>query len=398
MEAAKLQAWWAAKQGLDGSVAGAKEADVLARTGWARSVGGVGPYLTLFSRSGASRESVDDAVAKLAIQELPSARGCTYVVPASDYALALRVGEGFGTEAEMRVAARLGVTEKEVDRLCLKVLDALAGGPMDTDTLREAVGSAARSLGEEGRKKGIGSTLPLALGRLQPAGEIRRIPTNGRLDQQRYRYALWRPSPLAGFRKSKEEALVALARRYFAWIGPASAAEFQTFAGLGLKAARGAMAPLRLKPAPGAGERLLLDSDLDAFAAFRTPREPRYALVSSLDGITLLRRDLKGVLAEGDEKRKVVADKGGVALGGLADLPSHGIFDRGRLVGLWEYDVDRGAIVWMAFVAPGKDLRAAVERTETYVKDELGDARSFSLDSPKSRAPRIESLRRAGRA
>jgi hypothetical protein len=42
-----------------------------------------------------------------------------------------------------------------------------------------------------------------------------------------------------------------------------------------------------------------------------------------------------------------------------------------------------------------KALTAAVEETEAYVRDQLGDARSFSLDSPKSRAPRIQVLRKA---
>jgi hypothetical protein len=47
---------------------------------------------------------------------------------------------------------------------------------------------------------------------------------------------------------------------------------------------------------------------------------------------------------------------------------------------------------------PRKDkaLEAAIERTEAFVRDELGDARSFSLDSAKSRAPRIEAVRKAG--
>ncbi|MFJ4191386.1 hypothetical protein [Kitasatospora sp. NPDC089509] len=34
-------------------------------------------------------------------------------------------------------------------------------------------------------------------------------------------------------------------------------------------------------------------------------------------------------------------------------------------------------------------------RTEAFVRDELGDARGFSLDSPKSRAPKIAALREA---
>ncbi len=104
-----------------------------------------------------------------------------------------------------------------------------------------------RNLGEEGKKKGVTTTLPLALGRLQAAGEIRRIPINGRLDQQRYRYAAWVPNPLDGFRLSEEETFTELARRYFAWIAPATLAEFQWFSGLGVKAAQAAVEPLALR-------------------------------------------------------------------------------------------------------------------------------------------------------
>ncbi len=49
----------------------------------------------------------------------------------------------------------------------------------------------------------------------------------------------------------------------------------------------------------------------------------------------------------------------------------------------------------MAFVKKDKALQQAVTRTENFVRDQLGDARSFSLDSPKSRAPRIVALRKA---
>jgi len=82
-------------------------------------------------------------------------------------------------------------------------------------------------------------------------------------------------------------------------------------------------------------------------------------------------------------------------VGALSDLPSHAILDRGRLVGLWEYDPEARAIAWAAWVRTTPALRAAVEATEAWVRDDLGDARSFSLDSPKSRKPRIEALRKA---
>jgi hypothetical protein len=100
----------------------------------------------------------------------------------------------------------------------------------------------------------------VALGRLQASGDIRRIPINGRLDQQRYKYTIWRPNPLRGF-KLVEEAYTQLARRYFSWIGPASIAEFQWFFGLGAKAAKAAVEPLKLEPLKIGDDRLLLPDD-----------------------------------------------------------------------------------------------------------------------------------------
>src|SRR5438309_1340187 len=96
----KLRAWWASVQGLDGSLAGKTAAEVLTRAGWARSVGGAAPYLTLFARAGLSRAQIDADVAKAKIHELPSARGCTYVIPECDYAIALTVGRQFSAESE----------------------------------------------------------------------------------------------------------------------------------------------------------------------------------------------------------------------------------------------------------------------------------------------------------
>lgn len=389
MDEAKLRAWRAHRQGLDGRLAGKSAAGVLAQTGWARAVGGVCPYLTLFSRGGIGRKAADSAVARLEIHELPSARGCTYVVPSSDFALALRLGQGFGDES--KTAHKLGVTDAEIDTLCRAIVKALAKRPLDPEELRESTGRAVRRLGDEGRKKGLNSTLPVALGKLQSEGMIRRVPTNGRLDQQRYRYALWQPNPLAEFSLTAEEAYIELARRFFTWIGPATPAEFQRFSGLGVKAAKAAVAPLKLEPLGKGDERLLFPRLLAELRAFKAPRQPQYVLVSSLDGISHLRRDVEGLLAPEDVKRSVFCENG------LTDLSSHAILDRGRLIGLWEYDVATESIAWTSFVPANKALEASVARTARYIRSELGDARAFSLDSPKSRAPRIEALLKANR-
>lgn len=383
----KLRAWWSHLQGLDGRLVSAAAAHVLEQTGWARSVGGAGPYLTLFARAGTSRAAADQAAAALEIHELPAARGCTYVVPASDFALALRAGAAFA-EAEMKTARKLGVTDKEIDTLCEAVAGALATGPLGPDEIRAATGTASRSLGEAGKKKGLATTLPLALGRLQSSGEIRRMPVNGRLDQQRYRYKLWRPDA-AACTLSLEEVHAELARRYFAWIGPASLTEFQWFSGLSAKAARAALEPLSLVPLEDG--RLLRAEDRERWEAFEVPREPRYVLAGSLDGLSLLRRDLSSLVEAADLSRAFFA--GGSS--GVLDMPSHAIFDRGRLVGLWEYDPAAESIAWTAFIPNNHELESAVRRMEEFVRGELGDARSFSLDSPKSRVPRIQALRAA---
>jgi len=134
-----------------------------------------GPYLTLHARAGLSREAVDAAVAAVEIHELPAARSCTYVLPASDYALALTLAAAAG-DGEMKLALKLGVTPKEVDALCDAVLLALKNGPAEPDRIRATVGPKARSLGADGRRKGLASTLPLALDRLQVSGHIAACP------------------------------------------------------------------------------------------------------------------------------------------------------------------------------------------------------------------------------
>src|SRR5664279_190054 len=275
MDDKKLRAWWFHRQGLDCSTLGATPSDTLVKAGWARSVAGSGPYLSLFARAGLSRETVDSAVARLEIHELRSARGCTYILPAPDFALGLRVGEEFSS-GEMALARKLGVADAEVATLRDAVLDLSRKGPLSPDEIRDATGSASRSLGPEGAKKGLTTTLPLALGSLQTLGQIRRIPTNGRLDQQRYRYALWKPSPMTKFKLSIPEAHGELARHYFRWIGPATLAEVQWFSGLGVKSAKAAVAQLDLVPVDPGNDRFMFPDDRELYAKFKAPKNPDY--------------------------------------------------------------------------------------------------------------------------
>ncbi|MCW5940738.1 MAG: winged helix DNA-binding domain-containing protein [Fimbriimonadaceae bacterium] len=391
---AKLRAWWAHRQGLIEPLAADPRA-VLGRCGWVRSVGSVNPYLTLFSRAGIGRIRAESAVADQTVHELPAARGCGYYVPAEDFAIALRLGARFHENSAIRVAKQhLGVTEPELDRLCEAILRAVESGPLTPAEMKPILGDAVRHLGDEGKKRGQTTTHSLGIGRLQAQGRLRRVPVDGRLDHERYAYAAWGNGPLSDGGPTEDEALRALAHRFFSWIGPARLSEFRGFAAATVKDAQAAVADLGLVPLDE--DFLVLPEDRDAFEAFVPPAEPAYRLVASLDSHLLHRRDAASLVDQADAQRAMYGEHGPVLIGGVQELSNHAILDRGRLVGLWEYDPEAREIVWASFVGVSEPLREAVARTERFIRDELGDARSFSLDSPKSRRPSLEALRAAG--
>lgn len=391
MDMVKSRAWWFRRQGLAHGLDGTAPAEVLRGTGWARTVGGSNPYLTLFARAGVDRSTADRAVAALEICELPSARGCTYLLPAEDFALGLAAGAG-APRGELAAAVKhLDVTEAEIDRLAEAVLEAVteADAPLQPQDLRARLGDTVRSLGEAGRKRGISSTLPLALGQLQSAGELRRVPVDGRLDHQRYGYTRWIPSPLAGADLDPGHVAAELARRYFAWAGPATLAHFRWFSGLGAAVAKRAVAAIDLTDL---GDGQLLPTDLAAeFEDFTTPADPEYALVGWIDGSHLLHRELGRLLDPADADRPSPTEPS-KRLGDLKDPPCQLILDRGRIVGLWEFDPVTGKIVSRLFVPEDEGLRAVIAETERFVVEQLGDARGSVLDSPKSRSAAVAAL------
>lgn len=393
--AEKLRAWWSHRQGLDGGLVGAAPAEVLARTGWARSIGGSTPYLGLFARAALTRERLDSEVAARTVGELPSVRGCAYLLPESAFALGLTLGLGAAVADVNTATRKLPVTWEEIEQLRSTVLAILdrSDGPLDPAAIREAAAGAVRSLGEEGKKKGHSTTLPMTLGLLQSQGEIRRVPVGGRLDQQRFGYVRWSPSPLDGYAVELEDAYTELARLYFGWAAPASLRHFQWFSGLSASVVRKAVAPLGLVEVPGSEALLLMPEQVDEFDGFTVPPEPHYALVTAFDGIHLLHRDLARLLEPDDLARPAPGGKAGRALGDEPDPPTMIIVDRGRIVGLWEYDVEAGDIAYQVFGPADAALKEAVARTADFVREQLGDARTVSLDSPRSRAPRIAALR-----
>jgi hypothetical protein len=387
-----LRAWAWHRQGLDGSLKGADSAEVFTRAGWARSVGGANPYLTLFARAGISRAQADDDVLSLRIHELPAARGCTYVLGHNDFAWALQIGRDAAV-APFRVLARMGVERGEITLLEEQVLHILAeaGGPLDPRQLKDELGDSVRNLGEEGKKKGAATTLPTALGLLQADGRIRRVPVNGRLDQQRYAYTLW-GLPAAIMDDASARSL--LMERYLGWTGGATFKQSQWFTGFTVAASKAAFAAVgAVEVRTGAGEVLwMLPDDVARLAAFEAPDEEQIQLLAGTDSMVLLRRNSADLFDERDKGRKVLDS----TLALQADLPDHPILDRGRIIGLWQYDPEKERIAHWLFDSVTAATGQRIAEVEAWIRAELGDFRSFSLDSPASRKDRIDALDAAG--
>jgi hypothetical protein len=299
----------------------------------------------------------------------------------------------------MATARKIGVTDREIDALKTAVVAALADDAMAPAELKTAVGEKARSLGEEGKRRGMTTTLPLALGLLQSEGHIRRNPVNGRLDTQRYTYTLWNPPP--GRFPDETESAAEIARLFFNWIGAATLKDFRDFTAFSARTAQAACDRAGLLPFAEGTDLLGLPGVKAEFDAFEPSPEPIYNLVGNLDTFLILRRTGAFWLQREDETRLAPTDKGMRPISELSELWSHAILDRGRLVGLWEFDADAGSIAWTSWIPVDDALLAALERVEQYIRNDLGDARSFSLDSPGSRRPRlaaIHDLQKAGSA
>src|SRR5262249_8351660 len=160
---------------------------------------------------------------------------CTMLVPAGDVALALHMARTQHEKSELSVArTRCGVTDKELDKLCDAILKEVGRDSLEPKQLHAALGDKlVRSLGEAGKKYGIATALPLALGKPHVDGKVRRISTTGRLDNQRFRYAKW------DVKLPKiDDAPRLLAERFFRWMGPSTLQEFAWWAGITVTSAK----------------------------------------------------------------------------------------------------------------------------------------------------------------
>ncbi len=388
----KIRAYLAHRQGLlEFSTKSNRE--VLREVGWVRSVGGHNVYITLLSRNQSTKAQTEQDAKNHEIYEFASARGCTYFLPQDDFQVGIKTGQGFNDASSLRTAKnKLGFTDDDLAALNQGILKALKNGPLDTNGIKKELGDLVMNFGELGKKVGQTTSLSLGLLSLQAIAQIRRVPKGWALEAQSYEYELFENSPNVGDSYSKDQAYADLAERYWNWIGLANMSHFQWFSGLGVGAAKKAAEGLNLVPIEGTD--LLIHADLvDDYRRFEVPAKPVYRLITNLDGLFLHRREIQSLIDPADKGRQVPAEKGTGSLLKAQDLHNHAIIDRGRIVGLWEFEQHSGSLVYALFVPMNDALQAEIRRTEAFIRDQLGDCRCFSLDSPKSRQPAIDQLR-----
>jgi hypothetical protein len=399
---ARARAHWHARSGLARPLSGSPD-DVIARTGWLRTLGGVDVYLAARARvPGLSRAALDAQVEQDRLRVIPAVRGCIYLVPAAHAPLALAVAEEAWRKSTDRELAKAGTSWQEVEEVGRAVVAALAKTPMKTDQIRKVV--TVRSLGDAGKKVGLSSPLPVALRALEFAGSIERTLEGGRLDTERY---VWRATSAdAGWDApsvpaTSLERWAELARIFASCAGPVTVADFASWAGLAQRDARAAVTAAQLAPIAVesyAEEAWVIAPEVAALAQAAAPSDA-VALLSFEDNYLVARGGPRWVVDPkhwGVDIQPWGTQKGGT-LGDVAHILTRTFTVGDEVAGMWEMDPDAGEVVWAPFAPIGRAATAALDKladeTAAFLK-EMGHAHSFTLDTDESVRERAAAVKK----
>ncbi|KFE70306.1 DNA glycosylase AlkZ-like family protein [Hyalangium minutum] len=388
----QARAFWHRRQGLAEPGKGSIE-ETLAATSWPRTLGGVDVYLAVRARlPGLRRQDLDEAVAQSRIQVIPAVRGCIYVVPRAQVPLVLRIAEDQARKRMDKEMEKVGVPQSELSGIGEAVLKVLRKGPLTTDALRKALPEGTvRSLGEKGKKVGISSPLPPALRYLEFEGKLERTLDAGRLDTERYLWRIPAKSPFTGAKVPADaaERNVRLAEIFVRQVGPVTVADFAAWSALSQRDARAAFEKLPVVPVKVEGyadEAFVLEQDVSALKEAQ-PGATSLSMLAAEDNYLTVHGG-PGLLIDPKHHSRAVSQWGskkGSTLGEVKHLLSRTLLDGERVVGFWEFDPSAGQGVFATFdPLPPKRKKAAQELADNvamFLKEELGHARSFSLDT-----------------
>jgi hypothetical protein len=195
------------------------------------------------------------------------------------------------------------------------------------------------------------------------------------------------------------EVAAELLRLFLSWSGPATLREFAAWSGLGLRdaAAAAALVDLRRVAIEGrAEEALLLAGDVPALLEAPAPKGVR--LLSFEDNLLNAHGGPGVFAAPADHARPVEAwgPAKSATLGSAAHVSQRTILAGGLLAGYWELDAAARRVVTGLFRPLSTGESAELERlsraTADFLLDDVGHARSFSLDTDENVASRAQSV------
>ncbi len=386
---------WQARQGIGGHWSGT---DVPG--GWTRAIGGVGPYLGLLARGASDLEAIGEVVGMDTLTILPGVRNCIWVMPTHDRMLALQAAAGQGRKRTLRDLSKLGVDEAEQQEVAKAIVQALQGGPRNTHDLRKAIPDGViRSLGDAGKKIGLSSTLPPVVRLMEWDGRLRRLPADGRLDSEKYLWALperlWWDEDVLVDDQAQADALL---EHYLRWAAPASLDAFLAWAKVTKTRAKKALA-----------NKGCVQVSVDGHEAWVLPDqvddpvpEPTGVpwLLGALDNLITLRSSVGALVDEGFHGVEVPSmGSRKVSLGSSTWLGIRPVVVDGEVVGLWDWSAPDGELIavplggsWRGTTQAAVD--EATARMASVISDQLGgEAKMVSIDGARAQARRADFLR-----
>ena len=297
----------------------------------------------------------------------------------------------------------MGATWREVEELAGIAARLLQRNKMSTDAIRRAMPEGSvRSLGELGKKLGMSSLLPTALRLLELEDRIERTLDGGRLDTERYTWRLVQALPHPGaVLMDRDQRRARLAETFFGQAGPATIAHFAAWAGFSQKDARAAAANADLVPIAidGLGDAFVRARDEAALRA-AVPAPDAVALTSFEDNYLVFHGGPGIVTAP--EHHAIQLRSWGVdrpqRIADATHIASRTVVVGGLVRALWEVDEANRRGVWAPLspkaVTPAhaKVIDALVADAARFLLDELGHAKSFTLDTAEAVAARAAAI------
>ena len=397
---ARARAHWHASQGL-AEAKGTRPDTVVARTGWPRTLGGVEAYVAIAARATkVSVSTINRSVKRQALRVVPAVRGCIYLVTKAEAPLLLRLANHLSAARTTRDLDKAGVKKGEVEGLAEQVAKWLVdNGPATTDKIRRGLpDGSVRSLGAAGKKVGVSSPLPPALRVLESSGQIVRTLPGGRLDSERYEWAIADEPETSS--AEPDELVDSVVEHFLRNAGPATAKEISTWSGMPQRDVKASL--LRLE-----AEELRVEDDkaaayvlpgVSAVLAKPAERSSRITLLPFADNFVALRGGPRRLVDP--QFHDLPAEAWGgtreTTLGKARHLASRPIACGDEIVGMWEYDPDSQKVVHALFAKVPRGAKTELRRAAdslTEMLNEIGHGHSFSLDTDDNQRRRVAGLK-----